>query len=206
MSNIITREQALTTNKSRYFTGKACKHGHIAERSTVNGVCIECRRIRQALQNKKYDRKAPRKGPSSRGVTGQTSFTREDIRLRATQWASENPEKILEASRRYYENNRELHNKRASNNRLARTLGITQEEYDYIMKEHDGKCDICDTTDPGGPHKKFNLDHDHATGKIRGVLCRRCNTSIGQFEDSATLLKRAIQYLEDHNTQDLYLS
>ena len=206
MSNIITREQALATNKSRYFTGKACKHGHIAERSVANGSCSECHRIGQAIRNKKYDRKAPRKGPTSRGIIGATTVTREQIQANAAQWAAKNPDRIKEISKRYYDSNKELHNKRASENRLLRTLGISQEEYDSLMLKHDGRCDICGTTEPGGPHKKFNLDHDHSTGKIRGVLCRRCNTSLGQFEDSVSLMKKAIKYLEDHDTEDLYFS
>lgn len=206
MSNIITREQALAANKSRYFTGKSCKHGHIAERNVVNGSCSECHRISQARQNKKYDRKKPRNNSSTRGVVGETKTTREDIRSKGKQWQLENPERTKELSRNYYLRNKDSHNKRSSENRLIRTLGITQEEYDDIMKEHDGRCDICHTTEPGGPHKKFNLDHDHSTGKLRGILCRRCNTSLGQFEDSVTLMKKAISYLEYHETKDLYRS
>ena len=74
------------------------------------------------------------------------------------------------------------------------------------MHDHDGQCDICGTTEPGGPHKLFNLDHDHSTGAIRGVLCRRCNTSLGQFEDSVTLLQKAIDYLKLYQARDLYTS
>lgn len=55
------------------------------------------------------------------------------------------------------------------------------------------KCDICDRT------QKLEVDHNHNTGAIRGVLCSRCNGALGQFRDRISLLKKAIQYLEDRD-------
>lgn len=51
------------------------------------------------------------------------------------------------------------------------------------------QCQICASNDT------LSIDHDHSTGKIRGVLCRRCNTSLGSFQDSEELLQNAINYL-----------
>lgn len=196
MSNIITREEALNQGLSRYRTGKACKHGHVAERSTVSGSCTECHRLRQAVRNKFYDHKAPRVNSSTRGQRGLTTVIREDLRARGKKWQLENPERTKEIAREYYKANKEPHNDRATNNRLIRNLGITKDQYDKIMREHDGRCDICGTDIPGGPHGSFNLDHDHATGELRGVLCMRCNTSLGKFEDRIDLLQAAINYLQ----------
>lgn len=206
MSNIITRSTAINQGLSTYFTGKACKHGHTAPRSTVSGACKVCHQERQREFNKKYDRKAPRSGPSTRGITGETKVTREELRARGKDWQQKNPDRTREISRTHYQNNKVLHNERATENRLLRNLGITTEQYRLIMDEHNGQCDICGTTEPGGPHKTFNLDHDHETGEIRGILCRRCNTSIGQFQDSVTLLRKAADYLNKHQTRDLYRS
>lgn len=61
------------------------------------------------------------------------------------------------------------------------------------IEEQDGKCAIClkDLAD-----KQMNLDHCHETGTLRGVLCNRCNTGLGCFEDSIEVLRQAAAYLE----------
>lgn len=74
---------------------------------------------------------------------------------------------------------------------------VTDAEYRVLLACQDGKCAICETTDPGGPktHGRFYADHDHATGEPRGLLCFRCNTALGKFDDSAKLLLRAAAYV-----------
>lgn len=57
------------------------------------------------------------------------------------------------------------------------------------------KCDICETGFNGGTQK--NLDHDHKTKRIRGVLCANCNLAIGLLNDDPPVLSRAIEYLDD---------
>lgn len=58
-----------------------------------------------------------------------------------------------------------------------------------MLAEQDGRCKIC------GQLKKLNVDHDHATGEVRGLLCHGCNVGIGFFRDSPELLRSAIDYL-----------
>lgn len=81
-------------------------------------------------------------------------------------------------------------------NGLMSAYGITLEEYDDLLKQQGGRCKICGTDTPG--HKgRFHVDHDHSTGKIRGLLCHACNTGIGLLGDNPTRLKKAAQYLEE---------
>lgn len=73
--------------------------------------------------------------------------------------------------------------------------GITVEDYDRMMVEQQGLCSIC----RGVPGKRgFQVDHDHNTGKVRGLLCEPCNRGLGQFKDDPILLRVAAQYLEAH--------
>lgn len=58
------------------------------------------------------------------------------------------------------------------------------------------QCPICQKTTIPGLTSKVVLDHDHATGSVRGWICDSCNTGIGRFKDDVSLLKRAIIYLE----------
>jgi hypothetical protein len=57
-------------------------------------------------------------------------------------------------------------------------------------------CNICDTRDSRGRWGGLHIDHDHATGVVRGVLCNDCNLGLGRFRDEPALLRKAADYLE----------
>ena len=57
--------------------------------------------------------------------------------------------------------------------------------------EQQGRCGIC------GTDADLVVDHDHVTSRVRGILCRRCNRTLGQFEDDRELLRRALDWLEE---------
>jgi hypothetical protein len=80
-------------------------------------------------------------------------------------------------------------------NRLKFT-GFTQEDFKSKLEEQGGVCAICGTDDPG--KLDFCADHDHATGIKRGVLCRKCNSGLGHFNDNPELIARAIEYLSHY--------
>jgi len=69
----------------------------------------------------------------------------------------------------------------------AKQFGLTKVEYEALCSIG---CQIC------FGHKKLCLDHDHATGKFRGILCARCNFGLGNFSDNQELLSKAILYLQ----------
>lgn len=85
---------------------------------------------------------------------------------------------------------------RNANRNLVKKYGITQSQYDTILKQQKGKCAICgNKKHPKG--RKFAVDHNHDTGEVRGILCGNCNQGIGHLKDDVKLLKRAIKYLTD---------
>jgi len=67
---------------------------------------------------------------------------------------------------------------------------LSKEEYYSLIEKANGSCQIC-----GLIPKQLHVDHDHETGRVRGLLCRKCNTGLGKFGDSETLLYKAIEYL-----------
>lgn len=78
--------------------------------------------------------------------------------------------------------------------------GLTKEDYDALLEGQNGGCAICGC--PPARRKKqrsdlFHVDHDHVTGKVRGLLCFNCNGGLGQFKDDAERLRRAVAYLEE---------
>lgn len=99
------------------------------------------------------------------------------------QYARANPEKMQEKDRR---------------NSLKRFWNMTLEEYSVMLDKQGGKCAICGQTSKNVSQRYKNLciDHDHATGKIRGLLCDKCNRGLGLLNDSKILLKRALEYLD----------
>jgi len=74
---------------------------------------------------------------------------------------------------------------------LKRRYGMTVEEYIEVNNEQMSACKICRKNFP-----RLHVDHDHETGKVRGLLCQNCNTALGKFKDDPQLLLNAINYLE----------
>jgi hypothetical protein len=87
---------------------------------------------------------------------------------------------------------------RQKNNDLKRLYGITLNEYSQMLAEQNNQCAVCHTTDPGGKHGKFMVDHCHTTGKVRGLLCKRCNIALGEVGDSINTLQTMIEYLKSN--------
>lgn len=81
---------------------------------------------------------------------------------------------------------------------LRSTYGISLEVYQKLLVEQGGVCAICGTLSGSKANgcKSLSVDHCHTTGVIRGLLCARCNRSIGELSDSPVLLRRAAEYLE----------
>lgn len=69
--------------------------------------------------------------------------------------------------------------------------GISHKEYDLMFKSQGGACKICRNEFD----YRLHVDHCHNTGKVRGLLCRGCNTGLGHFKDDVQLLREAINYL-----------
>lgn len=72
--------------------------------------------------------------------------------------------------------------------------GIAYEEYLVMLEAQDNRCLICGAQPPEG--KVLVIDHDHATGAVRGLLCQRCNQGLGFFGDDQARLARALRYLK----------
>jgi hypothetical protein len=89
---------------------------------------------------------------------------------------------------------RNLYNKKYN---IEKNYGISFDDYLNLIKSQNGNCQICKSVLIAG--KNTHLDHCHTTGKIRGVLCGKCNTGIGQFNDSLELLKSALKYLKKYS-------
>lgn len=81
------------------------------------------------------------------------------------------------------------------NNGLLQHYGISLQEWEVIFANQTHVCKICGSREHRG--KNWHTDHNHDTGKIRGILCNWCNTALGKFQEDTRILRRAIEYLND---------
>lgn len=70
--------------------------------------------------------------------------------------------------------------------------GMTLHRYKTMRRDQKGVCAICGKRTATA----LRIDHDHDSGRVRGLLCVQCNTGLGQFKDDETLLRKAIKYLQ----------
>ena len=81
---------------------------------------------------------------------------------------------------------------------LKECYGMTIEEYEQRVDDQKGCCAIC--RKPPKNQRRLHVDHCHKTGKVRKLLCTRCNTSLGMMQDNVQNLQNAIIYLQEHTT------
>jgi len=99
-------------------------------------------------------------------------------------WSLDNPVRSRESAR---------------NRSIKHAYGITPDDYNKLLMAQDNKCAVCGTdiqTYNMGHIKHFAVDHDHTTGKIRGLLCHNCNRSIGLLKEDPEVLRKAANYIE----------
>jgi hypothetical protein len=105
-------------------------------------------------------------------------------------WRSRNLEAERARSREYGRRNRPKI--------LASRYGVSDDFREALWIAQDKKCAVCRSGIELVGRWKTHLDHDHASGKIRGLLCRWCNLAIGHAKDSITLLRAMADYLEKY--------
>lgn len=132
------------------------------------------------------------------------SENKEKVMESARNWQQKNKDKSLESTRRWRSKNRDTLLKtrreqrkavepRTRRGEIVKKYGITLVDYEEILAKQNGLCAICERVENNG--KAFCVDHDHENGKIRGLLCYKCNTAIGLLGDNIDLAERAVSYL-----------
>lgn len=110
-------------------------------------------------------------------------------------WRDRNRERINKNNREWRKKNKEQHNRNVRSSYLKRRYGLSLEEYESMLSSQGNSCAVCSGQ---SQYEMFDVDHCHETGKVRGLLCRKCNTALGLFRDSVDVLQRAIDYLGDN--------
>lgn len=129
---------------------------------------------------------------------GRAYYQKNKKRLRAAAslWRDKNRDRIREQQRIAYRKNRPKRLDDVKTRALKVLYGLSRKDFARMMLSSMGLCEICRRPEPthGG---RLCVDHDHKTGKARGLLCRACNTGLGMFRDSKNVLVLATGYLDD---------
>jgi Recombination endonuclease VII len=107
---------------------------------------------------------------------------RDRVRANDAAWRAANPERWA------------LTRGKAALNHRCKKYGITSDEYHAMLSNQRKACAICRGDSPGTNHD-WHIDHDHDTGKVRGLLCHHCNTALGHARDNPAILRAMIDYL-----------
>ncbi len=113
---------------------------------------------------------------------------------RSKKWRSENRERVNFLNKRSRDNNPEA--QKIRNRRyILKQYGLTEDDYVELCEKQSYRCAVC-SVHANDINCSLSVDHNHDTGKVRGLLCRKCNQGIGLLQDSPDILRLALNYLE----------
>jgi len=151
---------------------------HPTEKHYALGLCRKC-----------YEKQLREKNPE---------FKKRQLENRQ-KWGGENQGRVKQLNQSYQERRntdpvlrkRDRVNKRKKS--LQKNYGLTLKDYEQMLETQNNRCAICSIRHT--ENKKLQVDHNHLTGKVRGLLCKSCNFLVGTFESRLALLMQAGRYL-----------
>lgn len=119
---------------------------------------------------------------------------KEQNNLTIKKWRKNNPEKVKKIRKKFKLNNPEKVKIYEKKNKMYNKFKITIREYNEMLLNQNNQCFLCFKT-PEENKKALAVDHCHKTGKIRGLLCSKCNLGLGLFNDNVNIMEKAIKYI-----------
>jgi hypothetical protein len=147
----------------------------------LHGMEKTCTKCHETKPLSEFFKDARNTGPKGLGVGANCKSCN---KKKKRKWYDDNLTHYKEYNQSYYEANKVR--------QKIRKYGLKPTEYEHLLSQQNNKCAICGEP-PNG--KALAIDHDHATGKVRGLLCHSCNNGLGRFKDSIELLHKAASYL-----------
>lgn len=114
-----------------------------------------------------------------------------------SEWKKNNKDKVREQKRRWRQKNSSRIKETRKRYKLKKKYGISFEIYQQLLLKQNNLCAICGkhAGQNSWEHGTLSVDHDHSTGRVRGLLCGGCNYGLGCFKESPERLAGAIRYL-----------
>jgi hypothetical protein len=163
-----------------------------ASRNRYDGLSVQCKECTKQRHRRNYESKKLE--------------IREAQKLRARAIRELPHDHPLQIARRvrlrdWYLRNQPRIAKKNRDGWLSRRYGMTSADVDAMLKEQGGGCAICGLAEFGTGTDMPNVDHCHATGVVRGILCGPCNRGLGAFADDIGRMERGIEYLRRSKKQ-----
>ncbi len=191
-----TGERARQLDEPLYFTGRRCVRGHLSPRYTSSSNCIQCIEEKRVV--------------AGRNMRGGSKFRKQaenDLALQALANGEKTyigkPCPVGHVVRRATTGNciecetinNQKRKDRSKWKRIFDLYGLTENDVSQMLEQQQNQCAICLISfDDANMH----IDHCHSTGKVRALLCNKCNQAIGLFEESHERLGMAMLYLKAH--------
>jgi len=152
------------------FIGKPCrKCGETERYLSGNHNCVSC--------SKKNSQRRHKEGKPQR-------------------WSKENADRVNELNRAKYQSLTQDEKRIRNRKQQLALYGLTLEDYNLRLSKQNGVCAICGKEEAISSKGVLSVDHDHKSGKVRGLLCDTCNRGLGHFFDNTEYLTNAILYLQ----------
>lgn len=128
---------------------------------------------------------------------GLASWCKECANGNSRRWAKSNKERRARVGQTYYEQNKD----KVKAKRIEREYGLSPDEHKRMKKEQNNLCKLCGKPETGingtsGEVQELCVDHCHETGKVRGLLCRRCNHLIACLGDTEQSIEKVLEYMK----------
>lgn len=149
---------------------------------------IEAKRRYEAKRRNDPERRQKKKDYRRARVAVDPEYARRQAEYMAN-YRVQNRDKLKAAAKARYEQEKRYW--------TLRRYGLTIEEYERMLSDQGGLCATC-LKPPNGRWKRLHIDHDHATGVVRGLLCESCNHALGKVGDNIETLERMVAYLRKH--------
>jgi len=190
-----TASGAMALGVAFFYTGKPCRNGHFSHKYASSGNCVQCIEERRGVVFKNNIGRISIENAALANKAMQEGFT---------VYASETPcpkghTKRFVSSNNCAECNIDQINKRkekAKWSRIKKIYGIDADGFSDLLDKQEHKCAICETK---LHEKNTHIDHCHNTGRVRALLCNKCNQGIGLFNEDIARLERARSYIMEHN-------
>ncbi len=194
---------------------KAYQEAHKEEYAAKSKAYREANKEKLAAKSRAY-REANKETLAARKKAYQEAH-KETLAAKSKAYREANKEKLAARKKAYYEAHKEeikarrnseekrqarrayrVANKEHRRDKgLQRKYGISLADYNRMFAEQGGCCKICGKQESRGRNKKLVVDHNHANGKVRGLLCHHCNVVLGKAFEKQAVLTKAREYLKE---------
>lgn len=147
-----------------------------------DNLCIYCKPCQTEIRKKHFDETVDKKA--------------QNRQLKWSLMSEEDKQKHRDSGREWARNNYQRRKSYWRIKRLKKEYNLTIEEFDNMLENQEYKCSICKCLLE--TEWTTNIDHCHVSGKVRSLLCNKCNSGLGSFKDNIEFLEEAIKYLRKH--------